>query len=188
MCVFSVLLYAAETWTINKTDEKRILAFENRHYGWLLRISWQDCVTYKELHEQIGRPVSLMTIIKSRKLKLFGCVTRMHDGRLLKMVTFGMIEGRRPRGRPPRRLVDDITVWRQMDLCAVTAMAISVVWRPMGIIRILYNIKAAGNQTVSEISLHILCPQSHEYTKPPLSEFIYLFKIKWQLTHWEIQA
>ena len=33
-----------------------------------------------------------MTIIKSRKLKLFGNVTKsltMHDGRLLKMVTFG---------------------------------------------------------------------------------------------------
>ena len=31
-CVFSVLLYAAETWTINTADEKRILAFENRCY------------------------------------------------------------------------------------------------------------------------------------------------------------
>ena len=62
-----------------------------------------------------------MTIIKSRKL--FEHVTRMHDGRLMKMVTFGMVEGRRPRGRPPRRWVDDITDWCQMDLCVVTAMA-----------------------------------------------------------------
>ena len=122
-CIFSVLLYAVEKWTINKTEEKLILAFENRCYRWLLRISWQDHVTNKEVHEKIGRPVFLMTIIKSRKLKLFGHVTRMHDGRLLKMVTFGMVEVRRPRGRPLRRWVDDITDWCQMVLCAVTTMA-----------------------------------------------------------------
>ena len=52
-------------------------------------------MTNKEVHEQIGRLVSSMTIIKSRKL--FEHVTRMHDGRLMKMVTFGMVEGRRPR-------------------------------------------------------------------------------------------
>ena len=93
-------------------------------------ISWQDHVTNKEVHAKIGRPVALMTIIKSRKLKLFGHVTRMHDGRLLKMVTFSMVEGRRPRGRPPRRWVDDITDWCQMDICAVTALAQDItVWK-----------------------------------------------------------
>ena len=51
-CVFSVLLYAAETWTINKTDEKRIMAFENRCYRWLLMLSWQDPVTNKEVHKK----------------------------------------------------------------------------------------------------------------------------------------
>ena len=38
-----------------------------------------------------------------------------------------MVEDRRPRGRPPRRWVNDIKDWchadHQMDLCAVTAMA-----------------------------------------------------------------
>ena len=124
MCVFSVLMsYAADTWIINKTDVKRILAFENRYYRWLLRTRWQDHVTHKEVHEKIGRPVFLMTIIKSRKLKLFGHVTSMHDGRLLKIVTFGMVEGRRSRGRPPRRWVDDTTDWCPTDICAVTALA-----------------------------------------------------------------
>ena len=46
--------------------------------------------------------VSLRTIIKSIKPKRFGHVTRMHDGQLLKMVTFGIVDGRRPRGRPSR--------------------------------------------------------------------------------------
>ena len=56
-----------------------------------------------------------MTIIRSRKLKL---CRQMHDGRLLKIVTFGMVKSPRPRGRPPRRWVNDITDWWQMDLCS----------------------------------------------------------------------
>ena len=35
--VFPVLLYAAETWTVNKEEEKRLLAFEIRCYG----VFWQ---------------------------------------------------------------------------------------------------------------------------------------------------
>ena len=77
----------------------------------------------QQVHEKLGRPVSLLTIIKSRKPKLFGHVTRMDEGWLLMMVTFGMVEGRRPRGRPSRRWVDDITDGCQVDMCAVTAMA-----------------------------------------------------------------
>ena len=92
-----------------KQMKKANPGIRNRCYRWLLRISWQDHVTNKEIHEKIGKPVALMTIIKARKLKLFGHVTRMHDGRLLKTVTFGMVESRRPRGRPPKRWVDDMS-------------------------------------------------------------------------------
>jgi len=34
--VFPELLYAAETWTVNKEDEKRLLAFEMRCYRRIL--------------------------------------------------------------------------------------------------------------------------------------------------------
>ena len=81
-----------------------------------VQMSWPDYVTNQVVHEKIGRPVSLMTIIKYRKLKIFGHVKRMHDDRLLKMVTSGMVEGR-------RIWMDDITDWCQMDLCAMTDMA-----------------------------------------------------------------
>ena len=101
-CVFSVLLYAAETWALTKVDEKIIATFENRCYRWLLGINWKEHTTNEEVHERVGRPCSLLDIIKSRKLKLFGHVARMNDDRILKLATFGMMEGNRPRGRPPR--------------------------------------------------------------------------------------
>ena len=48
---------------------------------------------------------------------------RMNDDRVLKMVAFGMGEGCRPRGRPPRRWIDDITEWCEMDLREVIRVA-----------------------------------------------------------------
>jgi len=45
--VFPVLLYAAETWTVNKEDEKRLLAFEMRCCRRILAVKWQDC--FKEI-------------------------------------------------------------------------------------------------------------------------------------------
>ena len=57
-------------------------------------------------------------------LYLFGHVARMKDDRVLKMVAFGMVEGCRPGGRPPRSWIDDITEWCEMDLCEVIRVAI----------------------------------------------------------------
>jgi len=47
--VFPVLLYAAETWTVNKEDEKRPLAFEMRCYRRVLAVKWQDRRTNEEI-------------------------------------------------------------------------------------------------------------------------------------------
>ena len=59
-------------------------------------------------------------------------MTRMNDDRLLKMVAFGMMEGCRPRGRPPRRWIDDITEWCDMDLCEVIRVAMDRgIWRTL---------------------------------------------------------
>ena len=66
-----------------------------------------------------------MDIIKTRKLKLFGHIARMNDDRLLKLVTFGSIEGKRPRGRPPRRWIDDITDWCQANIYGTLQLAMN---------------------------------------------------------------
>ena len=40
--VFPVLRYASETWTVNKEDEKRLLAFDMRCYRRIFALKWQD--------------------------------------------------------------------------------------------------------------------------------------------------
>ena len=124
-CVFSVFLYAAETWTINSADTRRVLAFETSCYRWLLGITWQEHVRNEEVRRIIGRRETIMDIIKTRKLKLFGHIARMNDDRLLKLVTFGSIEGKRPRGRPPRRWIDDITDWCQANIYGTLQLAMN---------------------------------------------------------------
>jgi len=41
-CVFSTLLYSAETWTVRKADQERLLAFEMKCYRRILNIRWQQ--------------------------------------------------------------------------------------------------------------------------------------------------
>ena len=51
--VFPVLLYAAETWSVNKEEEKRLLAFEIRCYD--LRRTSILAVKYGKLEELMKR-------------------------------------------------------------------------------------------------------------------------------------
>ena len=115
-CVMTVLLYAAETWTLKKQDESKLLAFEMRCYRRLMNIKWQDMRRNEDIRKEIGREVTVVDITKHRKLQLFGHICRMDDTRLLKTLTFGIVEGTRPPGRPPRRWTDDITEWTSMGL------------------------------------------------------------------------
>ena len=46
--VFSVLLYASETWTLKQVDKDRLLAFEMKCYRWILHIKWQQKVGMKK--------------------------------------------------------------------------------------------------------------------------------------------
>src|SRR5262249_9973599 len=43
-CVFSVLLYASETWTLKEADRKKLLAFEMKCYRRILKINWRDMI------------------------------------------------------------------------------------------------------------------------------------------------
>ena len=71
-CVFSVLLYASETWTLKETDKKKLLAFEMKCYRRILRISWKDMMKNEDIRKTIAREETIIDTIKKRKLRLFG--------------------------------------------------------------------------------------------------------------------
>jgi hypothetical protein len=112
-CVFSVLLYASETWTLKEVDRKKLLAFEMRCYRRMLKINWRDMIRNEDVRKRISRNETIIDIIKRRKLRLFGHICRMDDSRLIKHIIFSKMEGNSRRGRPCREWLDDITEWCQ---------------------------------------------------------------------------
>ena len=54
--VLSTLLYGAEAWTVYRRHVKKLHAFMMRHLRSIMRITWLDKVTNKEILERTGLP------------------------------------------------------------------------------------------------------------------------------------
>jgi len=94
--VWSVALYGSETWTIGKTEEKRLLAFETWCYRRLLRISWTKHITIEEVYRRVGETRSFLKTLKTRRAKLIGNILRQNS--LLSRIIESAIEGNNSRG------------------------------------------------------------------------------------------
>ena len=107
--VIPVLMYGAETWTLKKEDERRIHTAE---MGWLRRIrgvTKRDKIRNTRIREELGQQKSIMDRIKESRLRWFGHASRMDSGRLPnRTMNCYYIEGRRSRGRQPKRWMDNI--------------------------------------------------------------------------------
>jgi hypothetical protein len=112
-CVFSVLLYASETWTLKETDKKKLLAFEMKCYRRILKITWRDMIRNEDIRKRISKKETIIDTIRKRKLGLFGHICRMNDNRLIKHIVSSKMDGKSRRGRPCREWLDDITEWYQ---------------------------------------------------------------------------
>ena len=115
-CVFSVLLYAAETWTLKKEDERRLRAFEMKCYRRLLGVKWFHFVTNDVIKKLVNMTDDIVTTIKRRKVRLFGHICRMDDNRLLKVIMSGMVDGTNRRGRPKKSWIDDVKEWTGLTI------------------------------------------------------------------------
>ena len=114
--ILPVVLYGCETSSLTLREEHRLRVFENRV---LRRIFGpeRDGVTgeWRKLHEELNYlycSPNIVREIKSRRMRRAGHVARMEEGRDVHKVLVGKPEGKRPLGRPRRRLEDNI----KMDL------------------------------------------------------------------------
>lgn len=112
--VYSVLLYGSETWTLTKSLEKKIEAFEMWIFRRLGKISWTEKKTNQEVCTMLNVKPTLLRTIKSRKLQYFGHIKR-HDS-ICKNIMEGNVEGKRARGRQRRTWMDDIKDWTNLSL------------------------------------------------------------------------
>jgi hypothetical protein len=109
----SAVLYGCETWSLTVREKHKLRVFENRV---LRRIFGpkRDGVTRgwrklhnEELHNLYSSP-SKIRIIKPRRMRWAGHVTRMGEKRNVCRLLVGKPEGKRPLGRPRRMWIDNM--------------------------------------------------------------------------------
>jgi len=77
-CVFAVLLYGLETWTITQLDWRRLESFHKSCQWRILRIRWHDCISNNKVLHCTGL-LAASSIVRKRPLGLFGRVARHAD-------------------------------------------------------------------------------------------------------------
>ena len=88
--VLSTLLYAAEAWTVYRRQVKKLHAFMMRHLRSIMKITWMDKVTNKEIFERTGLP-SLEDLLIRKNLRWTGHLMRMSPDRLPKQVLYSSV-------------------------------------------------------------------------------------------------
>jgi len=126
--VISTMTYGCESWTLNAESEKRLNAFEMKCYRKILQIPYTAHRTNESVKCEIVRKsenhVSLFSIIKQRKLKLFGHVTRHYNElSLAHTIMHGRVPGKRGRGRPRMNWFSNIESWTKMTPYKATKTA-----------------------------------------------------------------
>ena len=113
--VTSIFLYACESWTLTAEVQRRIQAMEMRCYRKILRTSYKNHVTNKEVRAkiQLGPHEDLLTIVKRRKLQWYGHVS--HSSGLAKTILQGTVKWRIRQGGQRERWEDNIREWTGLE-------------------------------------------------------------------------
>ena len=95
---FPVVMYGWESWTVKKTERRKIDAFEWWCWRGLLRVPWTARRSDQSIIKEISPGCSLEGLMLKLKLQYFGHLVRSVDS-LEKTPMVGGIGGRRRRGR-----------------------------------------------------------------------------------------
>jgi hypothetical protein len=112
-------MYGRETWSLILQEEHRLRVFENRVLRGIFGPKRDEVIGgwrklyNEELHNLYGS--SIIRIIKSRRMRWAGHVTRLGEKRNGYRILVGKPERKRPLGRPRRRWEDNIS----MDLSEI---------------------------------------------------------------------
>lgn len=104
--VLSTLLYSSETWTVRRMDIKRLDGFHMKCLKTLCKISWRDYVPNEEVLKRT-KMMSIDNMIKVKRLRWAGHLSRMQESRIPHQVLFSELKiGKRPQKKPRTRWID----------------------------------------------------------------------------------
>ena len=104
-----VLMYGCEAWTITKQIQKKLEAMEMWFLRRMLRIPWVEKKSNETVLREADTTRSLINKLRKRQATFFGHVMRREA--LEHLVTTGMMEGKRGRGRQREKMTDGLTQW-----------------------------------------------------------------------------
>ena len=113
--IFPMVMYGCESWTIKKTECRRIDGFELWCWKRLLRVPWTARRSNQSILKEISPGCSLEGLMLKLKLQYFGHLIQRADS-FEKTLILGKIEGRRIRGQQRLRWLDGITYSMDMSL------------------------------------------------------------------------
>ena len=96
--VLPVVMYGCESWTIKKTEHRRLDASELWCWRRLLRVPWTARRSNQSILKKISPGISLEGLMLKLKLQYFGHLMQRVDS-LEKTLMLGGIGGRRRRGQ-----------------------------------------------------------------------------------------
>ena len=105
--VFPVVMYGCESWTVKKSECRRIDAFELWCWRRLLRVPWTARRSNQSILKEMSPGISLEGMMLKLKLQYFGHLMRRVDS-LEKTLILEGIGGKRRRGQPRMRWLDGI--------------------------------------------------------------------------------
>ena len=113
--IFLVATYGCESWTREKTEHRRIDAFELWCQRRLLRAPWTAKISNQSILKEINPEYSLKGLMPQLKPQYFDHLIWRTDS-LEKTLMLGKIEGRRRRERQRMRWLDGTTNSMDMSL------------------------------------------------------------------------
>ena len=106
--VFPIVVYVCESWTITKSEHRKIDAFELWCWRRLFRVPWTERRSNQSILKEISPGCSLEGLMLKLKLQYFAHLIWRADS-FEKTLMLGKIEGRRRRGCQRMRWLDGIT-------------------------------------------------------------------------------
>ena len=151
-------MYGCESWTIKKTEYRRIDAFELWCWRRLLRAPWTARRSNQSILKEISPGCSLVGLMLKLKLQYFSHLMRRADS-FERTLMLGKIEGRRRNRRQRMRWLDGITGSMDMGLGGLWGLVIDrEAWHAwfMGLQRVGHNWVTELNWVALSLELRTL--------------------------------